>query len=115
VAQGATYLLCLAAAACAGSGLTGSPPALEASPAAVAADPVPSAPPARAAGTRPAVRGPQPHRDDPPPETSDADPLTQARADCWMKVENPKTKRNLDQRIAFVDKCVADTMKGKSQ
>jgi hypothetical protein len=43
---------------------------------------------------------------DPPP-----DPLTQARADCWMKVESQKGMRGIDQRIAFVDKCVANQMK----
>jgi hypothetical protein len=43
---------------------------------------------------------------DPPP-----DPLTQARADCWMKVESQKGMRGIDQRIAFVDKCVTNQMK----
>lgn len=41
------------------------------------------------------------------------DPLTQARADCWVKVEaNRALRGNVDQRAAFVDKCVADRMKG---
>jgi hypothetical protein len=42
-----------------------------------------------------------------------SDPLTQARADCWMKVEHEKAMRDIDRRSAFVDKCVTDTMKGK--
>ena len=37
----------------------------------------------------------------------------QARSTCWMKVESQKGMRNIDQRSAFVDKCVADEMKGK--
>ncbi len=41
------------------------------------------------------------------------DPLTQARVDCWMKVEHEKGVRDIDRRIAFVDKCVAEAMKRK--
>ena len=41
------------------------------------------------------------------------DPLTQARADCWMKVESQKGLRSIDQRSAFVDKCVAEQLKSK--
>ena len=37
--------------------------------------------------------------------------LNQVRADCWMKVERIKTARTIDQRIAFVDKCVAEQSK----
>jgi hypothetical protein len=40
-------------------------------------------------------------------------PLTQARADCWMKVETQKGLRSIDQRSAFVDKCVAEQLKSK--
>lgn len=46
--------------------------------------------------------------------TPTVDPLTQARTDCWMKVEHDKIKRSIDQRIAFVDKCVAEAMKGNA-
>ena len=41
------------------------------------------------------------------------DPLTQARVDCWMKVESQKGLRSIDQRSAFVDKCVAEQLKSK--
>ena len=41
------------------------------------------------------------------------DPLTQARVDCWMKVETQKGLRAIDQRSAFVDKCVAEQIKSK--
>jgi hypothetical protein len=43
------------------------------------------------------------------------DVLTQARADCWMKVESQKGLRDIDRRSAFVDKCVADQVKSKNQ
>jgi hypothetical protein len=41
------------------------------------------------------------------------DALTQARADCWMKVETQRGLRSIDQRTAFVDKCVAEELKAK--
>jgi hypothetical protein len=49
----------------------------------------------------------------PPAEPVDpqTDPLTQARVDCWMKVETQRVVRDIDRRIAFVDKCVADAVK----
>ncbi|MEI8150083.1 MAG: hypothetical protein WCG92_00595 [Hyphomicrobiales bacterium] len=45
------------------------------------------------------------------PVEVEADPLTKARADCWMKVESQKSLRGIDQRIGFVDKCVDSQMK----
>ena len=41
-----------------------------------------------------------------PPEGSAADRTQKARAQCWMKVEHEKHLRGIDQRIAYVDKCV---------
>jgi hypothetical protein len=41
-----------------------------------------------------------------------AERLTQARVDCWMKVEKDRSAaRNIDRRIALVDKCVAERTK----
>jgi hypothetical protein len=37
----------------------------------------------------------------------------QARADCWMKVETQKALRGIDQRVAYVDRCVAEQIKDK--
>ena len=62
---------------------------------------------ARGGATTAAARG------DGEPGEVRPDPLTQARADCWMKVESQKDLRGIDQRIAFVDKCVADQLKSK--
>ena len=47
------------------------------------------------------------------PEEVPPDPVIQARTDCWMAVEHRKNLRGLDQRIAYVDKCVADQMKSQ--
>jgi hypothetical protein len=42
-------------------------------------------------------------------------PLTpeQAKADCWMKYEEDKKIKNIDQRLALVEKCVDTTMHGQ--
>ena len=37
---------------------------------------------------------------------------TEAKVICWGKVEREKRIRNIDQRIAFVDKCVAEELRG---
>jgi len=37
--------------------------------------------------------------------------VTQARVECWAKVEQQKGLRSIDSRIAFVDKCVAAALK----
>ena len=42
-----------------------------------------------------------------PPEGSAAERAQKARAQCWMKVEKEKHLRGIDQRVAYVDKCVA--------
>ena len=41
-----------------------------------------------------------------PPEGSTAERAQKARAQCWMKVEHEKNLRGIDQRIAYVEKCV---------
>lgn len=47
------------------------------------------------------------------PEEVPPDPVIQARTDCWMAVEHAKGVKGLDERIAFVDKCVAGKTKSK--
>jgi hypothetical protein len=93
----ATLPLCLTLVACAGT-LPGEQPApgvavatgATAASAATAAKPAPASPP-----------------------VSDSEFLRQARVDCWMKVEHQKGLRNIDRRILFVDKCVADAVKAR--
>jgi hypothetical protein len=100
-------LLCLSLTACAGGTLPGEQPA----PAAAAAS-GDTAPPPRAAAPRvnPAARAASPPPQPEPQPEPGPDRVTQARANCWMKVEQQKV-RDLDRRIAFVDKCVADALK----
>jgi ABC-type glycerol-3-phosphate transport system substrate-binding protein len=47
----------------------------------------------------------------PPPQ----EPMTpeKAKADCWMKYESDKKVKNIDQRLALVEKCVDDTMRNQ--
>jgi len=113
----ATLLLCLALAACAGAGgkLPGERPAPEADipPAAASAPPpAPAAAKPPAVGASPAAQAAATRS---PAAASDPDILTQARVDCWMKVEHQKGLRNIDRRIAFVDKCVDDAVKAQAQ
>ena len=102
-------------AGCLATGDQPAPQAAAPAPAATAAAP-PSSPPAarsaagsgggpRGGATTAAARG--------EPEEVSADSVIQARTDCWMAVEHQKSLRGLDQRIAFVDKCVADKTKTK--
>jgi len=92
------------------------PPNAGASPAATAAAPQPGPSPAsrgaagggggpRGGASTAAARG--------EPEEVPPDPVIQARTDCWMAVEHQKGLKGLDQRIAYVDKCVADKTKVK--
>jgi hypothetical protein len=37
----------------------------------------------------------------------------QARVECWAKVEKERRLRDIDRRVAFVDKCVSDAMKAQ--
>jgi hypothetical protein len=108
-----SLLWCLVLAGCLATGDQPAPNAAAPAPASIAAATPPS--PARssagsASGPRggaitAAARG--------EPEEVPPDPVIQARTDCWMAVEHQKNLRGLDQRIAFVDKCVADKTKSK--
>jgi hypothetical protein len=111
--------LCLLLAACAGG--TGNWPVEQSDPVASAAPAAAPAPaPSRSArrasssgggGARGGATTAAAHPvEDPDAPTPTGDPLTQARADCWMKTEKAKL-RDVDARAAFVDKCVADQMK----
>jgi ABC-type glycerol-3-phosphate transport system substrate-binding protein len=35
------------------------------------------------------------------------------KADCWMKYENDKKIKNVDARLALVEKCVDETSRGQ--
>jgi len=110
-------LLCFLLAGCLATGDQPAPQAAAPAPAATAAAPPSPPPPSparssagsaggpRGGATTAAARG---EPEEPPP-----DPVIQARTDCWMAVEHAKGVRDLDQRIAFVDKCVAEKTKSK--
>jgi hypothetical protein len=113
--------LCLLLAACAGGKLPGEQPAPQAAnmaPAPAAAPSVAaSPPPVRTAGSGGGARGGASTAAaraevDPDAPNPGPDPVTQVRADCWMAVEHQKALRGIDQRITYVDKCVADHLKG---
>jgi hypothetical protein len=108
----ATPLLCLILAACAGGKLPGEQPAPDAAnPSAAAAANAPDASNPPATRTNQAARAASPPPQPQPQATPEPDRLIQARVDCWMKVEHQKGIRDIDRRIVFVDKCVADAMK----
>jgi hypothetical protein len=90
---------------------TAAAPVSAAPPAAAPSRPTPPAGGGSSAsgGARTAASRPPP----PDPTEPQNDPLTQARVDCWMKVEQQHFVRDIDKRIAFVDKCMAQATKGK--
>jgi len=123
-------LLCLVVAACTGGKLPGEQAALRpsepAAPAAAAPAPAqtpsislfqtPPAPAPQLASSQVAssqVASSQVASSQPSSQPlAESDRLLQARADCWMKVERERGLRDIDRRIAFVEKCVADELKG---
>jgi hypothetical protein len=102
-------LLCPLLAACAAGGFPGGSfpiagPAPEPAPAAT------STPPTGHARGGAATAAAQAAADPDAPSPTD-DPVIQARADCWMKVETQRALKGIDQRIAYVDKCVANELR----
>ena len=65
------------------------------------ADLAPAAPQQTAAAPAPAAPPPQPMT----PE--------KAKTECWMKFEGDKKIKNIDQRLALVEKCVDETMRNQ--
>jgi hypothetical protein len=103
-------LLGVPLAACAAGGLPGgvlpTPTPAAQTPAPAAAGSPPSGG-ARGGATTAAARAAA----DPDAPNPTDDPVIQARADCWMKVETQRGLKGIDQRIGFVDKCVANELR----
>jgi hypothetical protein len=94
-----TLLLCLPLAGCAGMSRLSNDP----EPAAMTAPAAAAPAPAVAAAAAPAAS--------PPPAPGPRD-TTEAKVICWGKVEREKQRvRTIDQRIAYVERCVAEQMK----
>src|SRR5688500_6791587 len=87
-------LMCVALAGCAGDRVSGDSPSRVRGAHAGALPPPASAPAAAAT----------------PPTRSVRD-ATEAKVICWGKVEREKRIKSIDQRIAFVDKCVAEQLR----
>jgi hypothetical protein len=90
--RAATLLVCLLLTACAGSKLPGSDDSVSSISSYLPS--VTASPSGQGASSLE------------PPAGSTAERTQKARAQCWMKVETEKNLRGIDQRIAYVEKCV---------
>jgi type IV secretory pathway VirB10-like protein len=78
--------------------------------------PPPPAPPGRTkSAAAPASRAKQaaPAAPSPPATVQAALTPEEAKGKCWMRYENDKRAKNIDDRLKLVEKCVDDTMRGK--
>ena len=62
-----------------------------------------AAPPAQSAAPPPA----------PAPAKQAALTPEEAKGQCWMKYENDRRAKNIDERLKLVEKCVDDTMRNQ--
>jgi len=80
--------------------------------------PVYQPPPRQTSRPLPAARAER-TPDTPPPAPAQPEPdvltMQSAREQCWMASENTKFKNNLDLKVKFVEKCVADKMRSAGQ
>jgi hypothetical protein len=86
-------------------------PVIEAEP------PPPPTPPGRtksaAAPAGRAAKQAAPAAPSPPPEQQAALTPEEAKGKCWMRYENDRRAKNIDDRLKLVEKCVDDTMRGR--
>jgi hypothetical protein len=63
----------------------------------------------------PAAPAPQQTAAAPAPPPPPQGPMTpeKVKAECWMKYEGDKKIKNIDQRLALVEKCVDETSRGQ--
>jgi hypothetical protein len=105
-------LALVALAGCAGSTsssdlspATPEPQIAAAPPAAQPSPPAPPAPAGRATQTAPAAP--------PPPAKQAALTPEEAKGKCWMRYENDRRAKSIDERLKLVEKCVDDTMRNQ--
>lgn len=60
-----------------------------------------------------APTAPQTAAQAPAPPPKGAMTPEEAKTQCWMKYEGDKKIKNIDQRLALVEKCVDETMRGQ--
>ncbi len=71
----------------------------------IAAPRLPAAPPPAQSAAPPAPA--------PAPAKQAALTPEQAKGQCWMKYENDRRAKNIDERLKLVEKCVDDTMRNQ--
>jgi hypothetical protein len=74
-------------------------------------EPAPAAPKRGAPAGRNMQGAPAPAA--PPPAQKVASTPEEIKAQCWMKYEDDKKIKNLDQRAALVDKCITDASRNQ--
>jgi hypothetical protein len=100
-------------AACAGTDMAGLVTPAAAPEPAPAATPAPDPTPAAPARTRASRQEPAPA---PAPATAQPSAkLTteQINTECWMRADSDRRLRDIDARLAYVKKCVAERTKGR--
>jgi hypothetical protein len=100
-------------AGCAGgsssSGLSPATPEPQMAAAPPAAQPTPPPPPSAPAGR--AVQGAPAAA--PPPAKQAALTPEEAKGKCWMRYENDRRAKSIDERLKLVEKCVDDTLRNQ--
>jgi hypothetical protein len=72
--------------------------------------PAAAPPPASAAPPPAQSSAPSPA---PPPAKQAALTPEEAKGQCWMKYENDRRAKNIDDRLKLVEKCVDDTLRNQ--
>jgi hypothetical protein len=80
--------------------IAAAPPAAQSSP-----PPAPPAPAGRAVQGAPLAP--------PPPATQAALTPEEAKGKCWMRYENDRRAKSIDERLKLVEKCVDETMRNQ--
>ena len=68
-----------------------------------------------AAASAPSPAAAPPPAQSPAPAPAKQAALTpeEAKGQCWMKYENDRRAKNIDERLKLVEKCVDDTMRNQ--
>lgn len=77
------------------------------------AEPPPASQPQAAAPARGAPAGRNLQGAAPPAPARVAASPEEVKADCWMKYENDKKIKNIDERLKLVEKCVDETTRNQ--